>query len=122
MRVRKGQQLPGLMIQISFVVATFLSACQAGVDTVLPPTSRVNPDGGSQESQPERMDPSPVPPISTQPLDEVIQKAGPGEVVYTHISSPENGKIAVRVDVPERPRYGERAPIVVVASWWFVEK
>jgi hypothetical protein len=115
MRVWKGQSLPGLVLQISIMSVIFLNACQVGVETPLSPTSSAIPDGGSQESKPERMDPSPVPPISTQPLDEVIQKAGPGEVVYTHILSPENGKIAMRVDVPEKPRYGESAPIVVVA-------
>ncbi len=46
----------------------------------------------------------------------------PGETLYTHIQSPENGKIAVRVDLPVQPRYDESAPIVVVASTWFVEK
>lgn len=46
----------------------------------------------------------------------------PGEIIYTHIHSPENGQIAVRVDLPIQPRYGESAPIVVVASTWFVEK
>ena len=45
-----------------------------------------------------------------------------GEILYTHINSPENGKIAVRVDLPTSPRYGESAPVVVVASTWFVEK
>jgi hypothetical protein len=122
LRVRKGRKLLGLMLQLSIVAATFLSACQAGVNTPLPPTSRANLDEDSQEPRPEKLDPSPLPPTSTQPLDEIVQKAERGEVVYTHILSPENGKIAVRVDVPEEPRYGERAPIVVVASTWFVEK
>ena len=45
-----------------------------------------------------------------------------GGILYTHINSPENGKIAVRVDLPVTPRYGDSAPIVVVASTWFVEK
>jgi len=52
----------------------------------------------------------------------VKNRAGPGEVIYTHINSPENGKIAVRIDVPVQPRYGEKAPVCVVASTWFVEK
>jgi hypothetical protein len=51
-----------------------------------------------------------------------IDKAGPGEIVITHIDSPENGNIAVRIDVPQVPRYEEGAPIVVVASTWFVDK
>lgn len=46
----------------------------------------------------------------------------PGEYLVTHINNAENGKIAVRVDVPENPRYGDSAPIVVVASTWFVDK
>jgi len=50
------------------------------------------------------------------------QLPGPGEIAYTHINSPENGKIAVRIDLPLDPRYGESAPIVVIASTWFVEK
>lgn len=47
---------------------------------------------------------------------------GPGEVVYTYIQCAENGNIAVRIDLPEEPRYGESAPVVVIASTWFVEK
>lgn len=52
----------------------------------------------------------------------ILHRAGLGEVTYTHIYSPENGNIAVRIDIPTEPRYGETAPIVVVASTWFVEK
>jgi len=48
--------------------------------------------------------------------------AGPGEKVITHIHSPGNGDIAVRIDVPETARYPEGAPVVVIASTWFVEK
>jgi hypothetical protein len=51
-----------------------------------------------------------------------VDRAGPGEIVITHIDSPENGDIAVRIDVPQVPRYTEGAPIVVVASTWFVDK
>jgi len=43
-------------------------------------------------------------------------------VVYTHIECEETGLVAVRIDLPELPRYGDSAPIVVVASTWFVEK
>jgi len=43
-------------------------------------------------------------------------------VVITHILCAEVGRVAVRIDVPEAPRYPEGAPIVVVASTWFVEK
>ena len=45
-----------------------------------------------------------------------------GAILYTHIYSEENGMIAVRVDLPASPRYGNSAPIVVVASTWFVQK
>ena len=54
--------------------------------------------------------------------DDSIERAKPGEIRVTHIHSPENGNIAVRIDVPEKARYPEGAPIVVVASTWFVEK
>lgn len=47
---------------------------------------------------------------------------GPGEIVYTHVNSPENGQIAIRIDIPAEPRYGKSAPVVVIASTWFVEK
>ena len=43
-------------------------------------------------------------------------------IVTTHIQCEEVGRIAVRVDVPKEPRYGDSAPVVVVASTWFVEK
>ncbi len=52
----------------------------------------------------------------------ILPRAGLGEVTYTHIYSPENGNIAVRIEIPTEPRYGETAPVVVVASTWFVEK
>jgi hypothetical protein len=45
-----------------------------------------------------------------------------GEILYTHVESPENGDIAVRIDIPETPRYQESAPVVVAASTWFVDK
>ena len=48
--------------------------------------------------------------------------AEPGEYIVTHIPNLENGKIAVRIDVPKKPRYETEAPIVVQASTWFVEK
>ena len=51
-----------------------------------------------------------------------VQPAAPGETIYTHINSPENGSIAVRVDIPQHPRFGDQVPIVVVASTWFVDK
>ena len=52
----------------------------------------------------------------------IINRAGLGEVIYTHIYSPENENIAVRIDIPAEPRYDENVPIIVVASTWFVEK
>jgi hypothetical protein len=55
----------------------------------------------------------------TSPANSQLPKEG---AVYTYINSPENGKIAVRIDLPEEPRYEDSAPIVVVASTWFVEK
>jgi hypothetical protein len=51
-----------------------------------------------------------------------FELAGPGERVFTHIHCLENGNIAIRVDVPQDARYGQSAPVVVVASTWFVEK
>jgi len=54
--------------------------------------------------------------------DDTINHIQAGGILYTHIDSPENGRIAVRIDTPVSPRYGDSAPIVVVASTWFVEK
>lgn len=60
---------------------------------------------------------------TTSGPNEMISAAGPGNTVITRIYCPENGKIAVRVDVcPPKARYGESAPVVIVASTWFVEK
>ena len=50
-----------------------------------------------------------------------LDKAAPGETMITHVHSPENGNIAVRIQLPESPRYPEGAPVVVVASTWFVK-
>lgn len=58
-------------------------------------------------------------PISTKVP---IETTGAGETLTTHIHCPENGRIAVRIDLPVEPRYGESAPVVVVASTWFVAK
>ena len=55
------------------------------------------------------------------PRDDV-EVAGLGEYIVTQINNAENGKIAVRIDVPRNPRYGDNAPIVFQASTWFVEK
>jgi len=54
------------------------------------------------------------------PRDEEV--AGLGEYIVTQINNQENGKIAIRIDVPSKPRYGDSAPIVVSASTWFVDK
>jgi len=64
--------------------------------------------------------PTAIPP--TRKSSESIQLAKPGEVITTYIYCPENGNIAVRVDLPKIPRYGDSAPVVVAASTWFVEK
>ncbi|MFC2045278.1 hypothetical protein ACFLUH_01185 [Chloroflexota bacterium] len=59
---------------------------------------------------------------STDTSGTSIERAKPGEIRVTHINSPENGNIAVRIDVPNKARYPEGAPVVVVASTWFVDK
>ena len=51
-----------------------------------------------------------------------LDRAAPGETTITHVRSPENGCIAVRIQVPDVARYQEGAPVVVVASTWFVQK
>ena len=53
---------------------------------------------------------------------ELPEPAPAGQILTTHIHCPENGKIAVRIDLPLEPRYGGQAPVVVVASTWFVAK
>jgi len=50
------------------------------------------------------------------------EDCGEERVILTHIPCEEVGRIAVRVDLPATPRYGDSAPVVVVASTWFVEK
>jgi len=50
------------------------------------------------------------------------EDCGSDSFVVTQIRCEEVGRIAVRIDVPTEPRYGTSAPIVVVASTWFVEK
>lgn len=42
-----------------------------------------------------------------------------GGTLITHVDSPENGPIAVRVELPDTPRYPEGAPVVVHASTFF---
>jgi hypothetical protein len=88
---------------LAMLAITLLASCQASTDTtatVTPSMEHETPTTGGDEFEP----------------------AGPGEIIYTHVHSPENGDIAVRIDLPERPRYGSAAPVVVIASTWFVEK
>lgn len=54
------------------------------------------------------------------PRDDDIAQLG--EYIVTQINNQENGKIAIRIDVPSKPRYGDSTPIVFQASTWFVEK
>lgn len=49
-----------------------------------------------------------------------INMAGPGDTLITYIESPGIGEIAIRIAVPEVPRYSEGAPIVFDVSTWFV--
>jgi len=49
-----------------------------------------------------------------------IDLADPGDTIITYIDSPGIGEIAVRIAVPEIPRYSEGAPIVFDVSTWFV--
>jgi hypothetical protein len=42
--------------------------------------------------------------------------------IVTQIETEENGKIAVAIGIPYELRYGDKAPVVVVAKTWFVEK
>jgi hypothetical protein len=63
-----------------------------------------------------------IPQSPTQEAKNIPRLAGAGERLYVHIQSPENGQIAVRVDLPQSARYGDSAPVVVVASTWFVDK
>jgi len=101
---------------IAIMASLLLASCQAGSGSptpIQPPTA------------PERETPHTEAPTSaTSPSTEscATQPAGPGEIVHTHVYSPENGRIAVRIDLPQMPRYGSSAPIIVVASTWFVEK
>lgn len=59
---------------------------------------------------------------TTSESNKSLNLAKPGEKVTTHIHCQENGKIAIRVDVPQEARFSKSAPVVVVASTWFVEK
>ena len=50
------------------------------------------------------------------------EDCGTTAAITTHIDCSEVGRVAVRIDVPVTPRYGYSAPVVVVASTWFVDK
>ncbi|MEJ2571468.1 MAG: hypothetical protein P8Y98_13095 [Anaerolineales bacterium] len=90
---------------MSIVILTLLAACNIPLAT-------------STDAE------APIPAVATDDSGRVgeEQLAGPGTVTYTYIQCAENGRIAVRIDVPAEPRYGESAPVVVVASTWFVDK
>lgn len=45
---------------------------------------------------------------------------GATDPIITYVISPNLGEIAVRIEVPDTPRYPEGAPIVVEVSTWFV--
>lgn len=101
--IKKPRLIHIFIISLTTLGVFFLSSCSAdpqpSIPTALPTT---------------------IPTLSTSTA--AVDLAGPGEVITTHIECPENGLIAVRVDVPLEPRYGASAPVVVVASTWFVEK
>jgi len=53
-------------------------------------------------------------------VEGVLRPAPAGADLITFVNSAGVGRIAVRIEVPERPRYPEGAPIVVEVSTWFV--
>ncbi len=57
--------------------------------------------------------------IPPQDDEEAIEKTTAGEEFVTYVYSKGIGKIAVLVQLPEVPRYGEAAPIVFDVSTWF---
>jgi len=95
------------------IAGIFLNACNLPSNTL----TAESPQPASALAKPTDKPPQPT----KQPSNS-SQLTHPGEILYIHIHSPENGNIAVRVDLPAQPRYGESAPVVVVASTWFVEK
>jgi hypothetical protein len=103
-----------LIVVLAFML---LNACQVGAS---PQTPVAPPHVSEDKSQHAESDE--VSPTSPSASGREIQSAMPGEIVFTHVYSEENGKIAVRIDLPEKPRYGSSAPVVVVASTWFVDK
>jgi hypothetical protein len=115
MRDGSGKRFYRLMFAISIGAAISLGACQVG-------TSPPRPAESPHISEDETLQTEVVSPTSPSAAGSEIRRAGPGEILYTHVYSEENGKIAVRIDLPEKPRYGDSAPVVVVASTWFVDK
>jgi len=59
-----------------------------------------------------------MPPV---PTTEPARRTPPGGQRVTYVNSPDAGDIAVRIEVPEKPRYPEGAPVVVEVSTWFVK-
>jgi hypothetical protein len=107
--ISKQELLPTLVL-----ILTALPACGF--------FNGVSPELNSPTLQPlENTANAPASTVLDDP-DAPISKASPGEIIITQIECAENGSIAVRIDLPLKPRYGESAPIVVVASTWFVEK
>lgn len=102
---------------IAIGLAVMLNGCLMDTEPPRPDKNPQVPENGSQH-----IEPGATLTISPRSLGGDVQRASPGEIFYTHVYSEENGKIAVRVDLPEKPRYGDSAPVVVVASTWFVEK
>jgi hypothetical protein len=104
---------PQKVINFSMVMAILTALCISGC-------------AGNPKSTPPVITPSEtVKTLDPAKPGETITTFDPakaGETVTTHIHCPENGKIAVRVDLPLEPRYGKSAPVVVVASTWFVAK
>ena len=58
-------------------------------------------------------------PDSTVAVESGLTPAGGTRITY--VNSPGIGDIAVCLELPEKPRYPEGAPIVVEVSTWFVE-
>ena len=114
MRYQQRRRVRTWLIVMIALMLLLLSACNfprndpTGLSRPEVPTPAIREAEPPQDPENQTQDDTPL--------------ASPGTVAYTHISSEENGRIAVRIDVPIKPRYGQSAPIVVVASTWFVEK